>query len=400
MVGKRTLTLIAAIALVTSLTLTGCANSQTSSASASNAATPSSAASNAIVAKCPVIRDTDFGSVYLDITTDDFNALGFDYGDCVDVAFSNGYELQNIPYFNGYYVDVGDPLVVAYPGYPHVAVALDYGALWEEAGLSEGDTATVTLDTKGEYIAQQNAFDITYTDERSDYASDEIFANFRACSGGTLKADTLYRSASPIDNEHNRVPYVEELMKKAGVAYVLDLSDSAEEADEFEAEDAATGVDVSYLKGLREAGNVGLLNLSANYPSQQFAETLAAGLVELSRHDGPYLVHCIEGKDRTGFVCILLEALAGATYDELQADYMTTYANYYGITKESDPDKYEAISSLNLDGMLGFLAGVDENAEDVDLRSLAYSGPARRYLLKGGMTEEQIDALVARIAGK
>ena len=144
---------------------------------------------------------------------------------------------------------------------------------------------------------------------------------------------------------------------------------------------------------------MGLLNLSANYPSQQFAKTLAAGLVELSQHDGPYLVNCVEGKDRTGFVCILLEALAGAAYDELQADYMASFANYYGITKESDPDKYQVISDLYLDGMLGFLAGVDEDAEDVDLHSLTYSGPARRYLLGGGMTEGQADALVARLVG-
>jgi hypothetical protein len=333
------------------------------------------------------------------MSIDEFNALGFEYGDCVDVMFSNGYELQDIPYYNGYYVNVGDPLVIGYPDYPHIAVALCYGTLWEDAELAEGDTATVTLDKEGAYDAQQDAFDITYTDERSDYASDEVFANFRACSGGMLKANTVYRSASPIDNEHNRSPYVEALMKEAGVAYVLDLSDNAEEVDAFEAEDIATDIDISYFKGLRDAGNVGLLNLSANYPSQEFAEALAAGLVEMSQHDGPYLVHCIEGKDRTGFVCILLESLAGATYDELQADYMATYANYYGITKESDPDKYEAISHLNLDGMLGFLAGVDEDAENVDLRSLAYSGPARRYLIGGGMTEGQVDALVARLVG-
>ena len=387
------------MALVASMALAGCASSQTEPAGASDDGTSSSADSTTAVASCPVIAYIDFGNVYLDMPIDEFNALGFEYGDCVDVAFSNGYELQDIPYFNGYYVNVGDPLVVAYPGYSHVAVAINYGALWDEAGLSEGDTVIVTLDTEDLYDAQQDAFDITYTDNRDDYSSDEVFANFRACSGGKLKADAVYRSASPIDNEHNRAPYVEALMKQAGVAYVLDLSDSAEEADEFEAEDEAAGVDISYFMGLRDAGNVGLLNLTADYPSQEFSETLASGLIEMSQHDGPYLVHCIEGKDRTGFVCVLLEALAGASYDELRVDYMATYANYYGITKESDPDKYEAISSLNLDGMLGFLAGVDENAEDVDLRSLDYSEPARRYLLGGGMTEEQVDALVARLVG-
>jgi len=47
--------------------------------------------------------------------------------------------------------------------------------------------------------------------------------------------------------------------------------------------------------------------------------------------DGPYLVHCLEGKDRTGFVCIVLEALMSATYQEIVDDYMLTYNNYYHI---------------------------------------------------------------------
>ncbi len=310
------------------------------------------------------------------------------------MVFSNGVELLDIPYYSGYYVNVGDPLVVAYPGYPHVAIALSYASLWDEAGLSEGDTVTVTLDTEDFFDAVQAAFDITYTDERDDYASDEAFANFRALSGGRLKTNAAYRSASPIDNEHGRAPYVEELMRQAGVAYVLDLSDDAEEVDEFVAEDVRAGVDVSYFADLRKAGKVCLLNLSADYPSQDFAETLAAGLAEMAEHDGPYLVHCVEGKDRTGFVCVLLEALAGASYDELQADYMATYANYYGITKECDSNKYEAISGLNLDGMLAFLAGVEDGA---DLHSIDYAGHARQYLLDGGMTSEQVDALVDRL---
>lgn len=387
--------LVVLLALVMALTLCACGTSEEDPVGTSGSeAAPGSASSQVAVVDCPVLQDTNFGNVYLDMTIDEFNARGFEYGDRLDVVFSNGFELLDIPYYNGYYVNVGDPLVVAYPGYPHVAIALSYGALWDEAGLAEGDTATVTLDKEGFFAAEQAAFDIAYTDERGDYASDEAFANFRALSGGRLKAGVAYRSASPIDNEHGRASYVEDLMKQVGVAYVLDLSDDAEEADEFVAEDAEAGVDVSYFTALREAGKVGLLNLSANYPSQDFARALAAGLAQMAEHDGPYLVHCVEGKDRTGFVCILLEALAGASYDELQADYMATYANYYGITRDGDPDKYEAICGLNLDGMLTFLAGVDDEA---DLRSIDYSGPARQYLLDGGMTSEQVDALVGRL---
>ena len=43
-----------------------------------------------------VIQDKKFGGVYIDITIDEFNDMGFEFGDGVDITFSNGYELKNI----------------------------------------------------------------------------------------------------------------------------------------------------------------------------------------------------------------------------------------------------------------------------------------------------------------
>ena len=62
------------------------------------------------------IHEPKFGGSYLDITIDEFNNLGFEYGDSVDVTFSNGYKLSDIPYYNGYYTKTNELLVVAYPG--------------------------------------------------------------------------------------------------------------------------------------------------------------------------------------------------------------------------------------------------------------------------------------------
>ena len=343
----------------------------------------------------PILRDENFGGIYLDMTIDEFNESGFTFGDGVDITFSNGYELKGIPYYNGYYVNVGDPVLVGYPGYPHVQAALNNAdPLWTVSGVSEGDTATVVLSGPGVFLSTQDAFDIAYSDERGDYDSDVEFANFRALTGGNMKAGAAYRSASPVDNVHNRAPYVNELMAQAGVAYVLDLSDNPAEVEECLAEDAADGVDVADFVRLHDAGLVGMPDLSSSYPTDKFARSLAASLVEMSQHDGPYLVHCVEGKDRTGFVCILLEALCGATYDEMLADYMITYDNYYGITRESDPEKFDAIYGLNFDGMMRYLAEADDGA---DLSAIDYAEPVRSYLRRGGMTDEQIDALVEKL---
>lgn len=376
------------------LALAGCTNGQQASSQQSSSA-ESTSASAVTLESLPATQDTDFGGILLGISIDDFNKSGFNFGDSVDIVFSNGYEMNDIPYFNGYYTNVGDPLLVGYPGTPQIKAAEDYGDdLWVKSGLAEGDTATITLHKAGEYLNIQEAFDISYTNERSDYSSDEVFANFRTFTGGSMKQGVAYRSASPIDNDYNRAAYVEKLMGDAGIAYVLNLSDSPAEADTFIDESESQGVDVSFFKTLRDADCVALLNLSASYPSDEFAQTLAKGLVDMSQHDGPYLVHCIEGKDRTGFVCILLEALCGATYDEMLADYMKTYDNYYGINPQSDPEKYDAISGLNFDGMLQYLANADDGA---DLAAIDYTEPARNYLRKGGMTDEQIDALVKRL---
>ncbi len=58
-------------------------------------------------------------------------------------------------------------------------------------------------------------------------------------------------------------------------------------------------------------------------------------------NDGPYYIHCLEGKDRTGYVCMVIEALCGASYEELVEDYFITYHNYYGIEKGTS--KYDLI---------------------------------------------------------
>ena len=75
-----------------------------------------------IIENKPITHETKFGGIYIHVTIDEFNDLGFDYGDSLDVNFSNGYELLDLPYYNGYYTNTGEPLVVAYPGYPYISM--------------------------------------------------------------------------------------------------------------------------------------------------------------------------------------------------------------------------------------------------------------------------------------
>ena len=125
-----------------------------------------------------------------------------------------------------------------------------------------------------------------------------------------------------------------------------------------------------------------------SYASDEFRSKIANGLTAMAEHDGPYLLHCTEGKDRTGFVCMLLEALCGASYQEIVDDYMITYDNYYGITKASDAVRYDVIVESVLDPMLKSVAG-----DGTDLRTADLAEAAASFLRSAGMTDAQIAAL-------
>ena len=357
----------------------------------------------------PLQHETEFGGVYIQIPIDDFNQLGFTYGDSVDVTFSNGYVLEDIPYYNGYYVDPGQPLLIAYPGYDYIKAAVNYGddlwdtaalkankeekeklSLWLNASLEEHDTATVTLREKNKYLNIQEARDIHYTDFRKDYPSDEAFANFRCMHMGNLKDNTVFRSASPCDNQHSRAAYVDALISQAGIQCILNLADNDVKIERYISDPE---FDCQYFLSLYNDDKVIPLALNMNYMSDDFAVRIADGFIKMSQMNGPYLIHCTEGKDRTGFVCMLIEALASADYQTIADDYMVTYDNYYKITLQKDPDKYATILESNLNAMLKFIVSDDS----IDYKTADLMPYAKNYLLKAGMTEEQLDLFLAKI---
>ena len=336
-----------------------------------------------------VLQDTKFGGVFAKISIEDFNALGFEYGDSVDVLFSNGYELKDIPYYNGYYVDVGNPLVIGYPGYDYIKVGINYGDdLYLIAGLNENCTITITLNEKEKYKKEQLARDLHYSDEQGT-KTDAEFANFRVVNVGNLKENILYRSASPCDNQHNRAPVVDKLINRAGIQFIINLSDNAKDlANHINKEDFNS----PYFLSLYNKENVLPLSMSAQFMSDEFSQKLIEGLNSISQNDSPFLIHCVEGKDRTGFVCMIIEALAGAKYNEIVDDYMLTYANYYNITKETDMERYNIIKEKNIDTMLKYISNINSN-DIIDLSTIDYEKNVTDFLISKGMTIEDIAKL-------
>ncbi len=343
----------------------------------------------------PVTEDTQFGAAVMEMTVEDFNAIGFQYGDSCDVSFSSGYTLEDIPYYTGYYTKVNAPLICAYPGLPLVRVAFTSGDfMWDKAGCQPGDTVTVTLSESGKYADVQEAMNLAYIEDRADYPDDAAFGNFRPLSGGGIDSGRFYRGASGLDNTYGRAPVVDGLLREHGIRCVLDLADSPEEAEAFMAE---PDFESEYYRALYEEGNVICLDLSASYRSAGFMEKLTENLREMMKKEGPFYIHCTEGKDRGGFVSLLLEALSGADREELEADYMKTYENYYGVSEDTDPDRYGKVRELTFDDMFAWLCSVGQS---MDMSIADPQTGARAYLRKGGMTEEEIDAFTDFLAAE
>ncbi|MBR2704883.1 MAG: tyrosine-protein phosphatase [Clostridia bacterium] len=331
-----------------------------------------------------ISHDEQFGGVYINCTIDDFNKLGFAYGDSVNVSFSNGYTINDIPYYNGYYVDEGELLLLAYPKYNYIKVGYNYGDdLWKVADISRTDRVSIVLNEKGKYIKNQQANDMQYSNEQGD-TPDEQFGNFRNVKVGNIKENVLYRSASPIDNVINRSEVVDKLINEAKIQYVINLAD-----DYANIENClhTKSFNSPYYKSLYNSDKVIALSMNMQYKSDEFSVTLSTGLTAMAKNEGPYLIHCVEGKDRTGFVCMVLEALSGASYQEIVNDYMLTYKNYYGITEESSSDIYKIIKERNIDHMLRYMCGLDK---DADLSDVNYSEKAEEYLKSIGMTDYYI----------
>ena len=347
-----------------------------------------------------------YGNLVLTIEKKDLDAMGAEYGDVFTVSFQDTEVYA--PYCTNYSdVDLGS-IVLRNDG-ETLILAINMGDfattysiaekvsnpdktykwIFEEGKTMEDISLLLTLTGKGEYRDEWLIHQLSRTDNREDYSSDAAFANFREIKGGKIGEGALFRSSSPINNEIGRAKYADALVKENGIRTVMNLADSEESILSYiEKEDFAS----PYYASLFENGDVIALNMGVSFKTREFQASLSEGLTFLASKEGPYLVHCTEGKDRAGFTSALLSALMGLTYQEIVEDYMTTYENYYHIEKGSE--QYEAVKKSNIDSMLSFIASIEsDKLSQVDL-----SLKAEEFLLAIGMEEETVRKLKENLA--
>ena len=357
--------------LVFSVALTSCSDDDTTD--------------NTPVLKGKITSYNEFGAAMLSFTETDMTNAGFTLGDVISITIDDKKEIV-MPYYDGFYTRNGEFLCVAYPTYPSICFTANNIGLPKELTDLEGHSVTVRMKEKGGCLDVQTALSMKYSNERIEYPdlSDAEFANARTVKAGNIPSGILYRSSSPFSNDIKRDIYVSEYLQQEKVRTVLNLADNEEKMLSYK--------DIPpYSLSLWKEGNVILCPLKADPTADDYNNRLIEALKQLPSHPAPYLVHCMEGKDRTGYVCALLEGLCGATYEEIVADYLVTYDNYYDINPAKDPVLCNTLVSLRLNTCLMFYANVSDEAQ---LPNIDYAKAFSSYLLSHGMTQQQLDALV------
>ena len=324
-----------------------------------------------------------YDGALLSMTKEDLANAGITLGDIVSVTIDGS--TFDVPYFDGYYTLSGEYLLVAYPSYPSLCFTASNTGLPTELRGLEGHTVTVRMKEKGGCYQVQTAMSMKYSNDRSYYTdiTDAEFANARAVTAGNIASGVLHRCSTPFTNLTNRAFYVSEYLESQKVATVLNLADTEEKMQTYDMP--------AYSRTLWKGGRVILCPLKADPTADDFNNRLIAALKELPSHPAPYVVHCLEGKDRTGYVCALLEGLCGATYEEIVADYLVTYDNYYKVNPKNKPETCAILTKLKLNPCLRYYAGV---SDETQLPDVDYAKAFASYLLSHGMSQQQIDALV------
>lgn len=341
-----------------------------------------------------------YGNIILSLLCNDILNAGYQYGDVVTVSFLD--TSLDLPLCSDYSdVDARDPGLFARPQDTNVKLAINLGdfatayhigvcshgqddaVTWDYAPNVEGPVQfTISMKEAGGYYGMYMAHQLVYSDERSDYPNltDLQFANFRAVTTTGMGQNILFRSASPIDPEYNRNVYADNAIRDAGVTFIMNLADDEKTIQSYEGYSDTYYSTVSHIA----------LNTQFNFTEPDFQQRLAKGLRFFAENPGIYLVHCTEGKDRAGLAAALLECLMGATAEEVIADYMVTYYNYYDVTPEED--RYEVIANGNIVKTLCSLFGID-SLDGADLAACA-----EQFFGKIGLTEGEIRSLKANLA--
>lgn len=192
-------------------------------------------------------------------------------------------------------------------------------------------------------------------------------------SGIHLNQGLIYRTAYA-DNvtEFGRRQANEDLHIKTE----LDLRDAGESGSRLEK--SPLGENVRYIN----APGILYTNITKE---AYWKSALNIFRVFADRDNYPILVHCRAGRDRTGTAMIVLLGLCGVPEETIYKDYELSFFSQAGTEMQEEGREVEIL--------LGYVNDLMKNLYKFGDENTTLAGCCRNYLLKIGMTDEEIETI-------
>lgn len=333
--------------------------------------------------------------------------LGFQPGDSVDVHFSGGAVLEDIPFLSGCILPEGIICVNAHEGFDWIRGEKRFGNIWDQSGIREGETAKIILRESRKYTFLYQIFNLEFTLERDDHPGDECFTNYRELSCGHLRKRMFYRSVASFDPDNRgpefrkRQEILDRLIERDGIQSIVNMDCNRQQMEKLF---ASGEYNLFYVQKLYNEGNIFSDQFSIDYSGSVYRKQVTTLLRNLPKQTGPYLIQCKAGLDRTGFLCALLEALVGADLTEVIDDYMRSYDSLFGLTRENDREKYDILRRYQADRIIKIItldngsetprfASEVETATEKATDAIDLCAAAEKYLQRCGLDDAEIAGL-------
>ncbi|MGN1376550.1 MAG: tyrosine-protein phosphatase [Prevotella sp.] len=342
-----------------------------------------------------------WGNLVIDIPEDSLYNAGYENGDIVTISGGSLPESLDMPLTNNMMAaGTWGMFLTQYSNEPTLTIGLVNASFFDRVGGKAGDRLTISMKEKAGFLDINDKMNLWESYSRTDYDSDEMFANFYPVECRGIKSGILYRSSSPLTDNDNtsRYEYADRLARKFGINTIISLSSTETSWQEAQ----ATGRDYGeYCNELYSRGAILFHKVASDLFVDQQAVKVATMLREMTESTPPFLISCSMGRDRTGLMTIILQVLAGATYDDLESSYMRGFYNWHRL--QSSSELYQYILTMIFHRTLYILSkeGDVDIAEISRLSSFSIEEimqdlPAAvdSYLKnKAGMTVEEIEKL-------
>lgn len=163
--------------------------------------------------------------------------------------------------------------------------------------------------------------------------------NFRdiggwSCDGGTVNYGLIYRGAQ-LSYYSSGSNAVYSLINSTGIHYLRDICgirceiDMRTDAQVTGISSSPLGEDVEYIHyPYSDASYTDIVNPAGSYAAQ--TKAMITKIMENMANGVPTYIHCQAGADRTGTICMVLEALLGVAGRDCDKDYELTTFYYQG----------------------------------------------------------------------